>query len=178
MEREKQRKGNANENLRLPIGCAAAWDRPGHPTHPGCRRRERSQLLCGLSSPGTRILESRKQRGTSEGPTGAVLAHGAVLEREPARRGCGVFLRAAEGIRSSPDGRSKGTVSERHRVAARATRIFGLVAAPSRLRQRNDQHIGTSQAAFRREDFRCELDRWHCPCRTSRRFSSEEGSRG
>ena len=67
----------------------------------------------------------------------------------------------------SPDGCSKSALSERHRVIARATRIFRLVAAPSRLRQRNNFYIGTSQAANRRAGFRRELDCGYRSCRTS-----------
>jgi len=33
-------------------------------------------------------------------------------------------------------------------LLARSARIFSLVAASGRLRQRNDRHIGTSQAAL------------------------------
>src|SRR6266852_2847108 len=166
-------------NRYLFVGCAAGVRSFPRQAASNTRSpRPRESRWGQLRSPGTRILESCKQRGTAARSTIAVSAYGAVFEREPAGRGCRVFLRAAAGIRTSPDGRSKGPVSKRHRIAARSARIFSLVAAPSRLRQGNDRYIGTSQAAFRREDFRCELDRGHRPCRTSRRFSSEEGSRG
>src|SRR5712691_2376249 len=166
-------------NRYLFVGClAGVRSLPSQPGRNTCWPRSRESRWDRLRSPGTRVFESRKQCGTTQRSTVAVSAYGAVFERELAGRGCRVFLRAAEGIRASPDGRSKGTVSKRHRTAARSTRIFRLVAAPSRLRQRNDRYIGTSQAAFRREYFRCELDRGHRPYRTPRGFSSEEGSRG
>src|SRR5262249_15605976 len=94
-----------------------------------------------------------------------VSANGGVFEHEPAGRGYGIFLGATEGIRLSPDGCSKGALSERHRIVARAARILHLVAAPRRLRQRNNRYIGTSQATNRRAGFRRELDCGHWSCR-------------
>src|SRR5713101_1958809 len=176
---KSSRKEPIHANRYLFVGrVAGVRSLPSQPARNTCSPRSRESRWDRLRSPGARVFESRKQCGATERSTVAVSAYGAVFERELAGRGCRVFLRAAEGIRASPDGRSKGPVSKRHRTAARSTRIFSLVAAPSRLRQRNDRYIGTSQAAFRRKDFRCELDRGHRPYRTPRRFSSEEGSRG
>src|SRR5216683_4286397 len=176
---KSSRKEPIHANRYLFVGrVAGVRSLPSQPARNACSPRSRESRWDLLRSPGARVFEFCKQWGTTERSTVAVSAHGAVFEREPAGRGCRVLLRAAEGIRASPDGRSKGSVSKRHRTAARSTRIFSLVVAPSRLRQRNDRYIGTSQAAFRRASLRSELDRRHRPYRTPRRFSSEEGSRG
>src|SRR6266568_5387219 len=143
-----------------------------------CWPRSRESRSGQLRSPRTRIFEGRKQRGTAARSTIAVSAYGGVLEREPAGRGCRVFLRAPEGIRTSPDGRSKAAVSECHRIVASSACIFSFPAAPSRLRQRDDRYLGTSQAAFRRGNLCCELDCRHCPYRASKLFPSEGGSAG
>src|SRR6267143_3136947 len=173
------RKEPIDANRYLFVGRAAGVrSLLSQPARNTCSPGSRESRWDRRRSPGARVFESCKQCRTTERSAAAVSAYGAVFEREPAGRGCRVFLRAAEGIRASPDGRSKSPVSKRHRTAARSTRIFSLVAAPSRLRQRNDRYIGTSQAAFRREYFRCELDRRRRPYRTPRRFSSEKGSRG
>ena len=132
-----------------------------------CRRRERKQFFFHFSSSGPRLFESSQQRGATARSRVVVSANGGVFEREPAGRGCGIFLGATEGIRLSPDGCSKSALSQRHRIVARAARILRLVAAPSRLRQRNDLDIGTSQAANRRAGFRRELDCGYRSCRTS-----------
>src|SRR5712692_2012443 len=142
------------------------------------RPRPRESRWGQLRSPGTRILESCKQRGTAARSTIAVSAYGAVFEREPAGRGCGVLLRAAEGIRTSPDGHSKGAVSERHRTVASSVCIFRSVTAPSGLCERHHRDTGTSQAAFRRASLRGELDCRHHPCSASKPLPSEECSAG
>src|SRR5229473_5811582 len=165
------RKEPIHANRYLFVGClAGVRSLPGQPARNTCWPRSRESRWDRLRSPGARVFESRKQRGTTERSSIAVSAYGAIFEREPAGRGCRVFLRAAEGIRAPPDGSSKGAVSERHRIATRSTRIFRLIGAPGRLRQRNNRYIGASQTAFRREDFRCELDRGRRPRRTARRF--------
>jgi len=140
-----------------------------------CWSRSRESRSGWLRPPRTRISESRKQRGAAARSTVAVSAYGGVFEREPSRRGCRVFLGAIEGIRTSPDGRSKGAVSERHRIVASSARILSFLAVPNRLRQRNDCYPGTSQAAFRRASLRGELDCRHRPCSTAQLLPSAEG---
>jgi len=130
-----------------------------------------------LSSIGTRILEGRKQRGTAARSTVAVSAYGPVFEREPAGRRCRVFLRAAAGIRTSPDGTLRGLYLSAIGLLRAQARIFSLVAASGGYVKERSPYW-TSQAALWREDFRVNWIAGHRPCRTSWRFSSEERSRG
>src|SRR5262249_17254674 len=97
----------------------------------------------------------------------AVSTHGWIFEREPAGRGCRIFLGATEGIRLSPHSCSKGALSERHRIVARAELILCLVAAPHWLRQGNDIHFGTTHATKGRTGLRRQLDWGYRPSRTS-----------
>ena len=153
--------------LHLPAGCAAAWDCPRQFARSSCCRRERRQLFFRFSPSGPRLFESSQQRGATARSRVVVSADGGVFEREPAGRGGGIFLGAAEGIQFSPDGCSKSALSKRHRIVARAARNLRLVATPNRLRQRNDLDIGASQAANRRAGFRRKLDCGYRSCRTS-----------
>lgn len=75
-------------------------------------------------------MEGCEQCGAAPRSASAVPAHGAILERKPAGRGCRVSLRAAEGILASPHGSSKGAVSERHRTVARPARTLCFIATP------------------------------------------------
>src|SRR5260370_7199049 len=173
------RKGFIYENRHLFVGRAAgARSLPsqsvGH-TGPLSYRESRWGRL---RSPGTRIFESHKQRGTVAGSTVAVSAYGAVFERKPAGRGCGGFLRAAEGIRTSPDRRSKGLVSERHRIVASSACIFRLVTASHWLPEGHHRDTETSKAAFRRANLCGELDCRHCLCPASNPLPSEERGAG
>src|SRR5713101_2400079 len=138
--------------------AAGVWSFPSQVASNTPSPRPRESRWGQLGSPGTRIFESCKQRGTAARSTIAVSAYGAVFERAPAERGCGVLLRAAEGIRTSPDRRSKGALSERHRIVASSACISGFAAAPHRLRERYHRDTGTSEAALRRADLRGELD--------------------
>src|SRR5262245_9126860 len=131
---------------------------PRHFARGSCWWRERKQFFFHFSSSGPRLLEGRQQRDAAARSRVVVSANGGLFEREPAGRGCGIFLGAAEGIRPSSDGSSKSVLSERHWIVTCAARILHLVAEPGRLRQRNDLHIGTSQAADWRTGFRRELD--------------------
>src|SRR5712691_10001494 len=172
-------KGTIYADRHLFVGRAAGVRSfPRQAASNTCWPRSRESRSGQLRSPRTRIFEGRKQRGAAARSTVAVSAYGGVLEREPAGRGCRVFLRAPEGIRASPDGRSKGVVLERHRIVASSACIFSFLAAPSRLCQRDDRYIGTSQAAFRRASLRGELDCRHRPCSASKPLPSEEGGAG
>src|SRR5262245_27430785 len=162
----------------LPAGWAATWDRPRRFVQNFCWWRERKQFFFHFSSSGPRLFESRQQRGTTARSRVVVSVNGGLFEREPAGRGCGIFLGAAEGIRLSPHGSSKSVLSERHWIVACAARILRLVAEPGRLRQRHDLHVATSQTANRRAGFRRELDCGYRSCPTSPPVSSKEGSRG
>src|SRR6266849_2451701 len=129
------RKEPIHANRYLFVGClVGVWSLPGQPARNTCWPRSRESRWDRLRSPGARVFESRKQCGTTERSTVAVSAHGAVFEREPAGRGCRVLLRAAEGIRTPSDGRSKGAVSEHHWFAASSARTRGFPAAPVRVR--------------------------------------------
>src|ERR1700731_4782596 len=113
-ELRPSRKGPIYADRYLFAGRAAgAWSFPSKVARKTHSTGSRESGSSGLRSPGTRIFESGKHRGTTARSTIAVSAYGAVFEREPTGRGCRVLLRAAEGIRTSPDGRSKGALSER-----------------------------------------------------------------
>src|SRR5271170_6123774 len=143
------------------------------------RSPRRSESQCRrLRPPGTRIFESRQQRGSAARSTIAVSAYGRVFEREPAGRGRRVLLSAPEGIRTSPDGRPEGSLSKRPRIVASSTCVLRFVTLPNRLRERHDRDPRSSQAAFRRASLRSELDSRRRLYRTSRLFPSEDGSAG
>jgi len=92
------------KNLGLLNGCTVAWHGSLYCFAPRLLPQTRNRTtFFRVSAPRARIFESCKQRGAASRSTIVVPAHGAVFEREPAGRGRGVFLRAAEGIRTSPD---------------------------------------------------------------------------
>src|SRR6266571_398532 len=129
------RKEPIHANRYLFVSClAGVRSLPSQPARNACSPRSRESRWDRLRSPGARVFDCRKQCATTERSTVAVSAHGAVFEREPAGRGCRVLLRAAEGIRTPSDGRSKGAVSEHHWFAASSARTRGFPAAPVRVR--------------------------------------------
>src|SRR5260370_36143343 len=143
---KSSRKEPIHANRYLFVGrVAGGRSLPSQPARNTCSPRSRESRWDRLRSPGARVFEFRNEWAATERSTVAVSAYGAVFERELAGRGCRVFLRAAEGIRASPDGRSKGPVSKRNRTAVRSTRIFSLVAAPSRLRHTSHRYLRTTE---------------------------------
>src|SRR5882724_739896 len=62
------------------------------------------------------LPEGRESGWAATRPAASVSAHGAVCQRQSARRGCGVFLGALKGIRAASPGFSKSVVSKRDRL--------------------------------------------------------------
>src|SRR5205807_1113786 len=90
-------KGTIYAEHYLLVSCAAGVRSSPCQTASNTRSpRPRESRRRRLGSPGTRIFEGCKQRGTAARSTIAVSANGAVFEREPTGRGCRVLLRAAE----------------------------------------------------------------------------------
>src|SRR5262249_58085084 len=97
------RRHENESSLHLLTSCAVAWNRPRHFAQSPCCRRERKQFFFfRFPSSGPRLFEGSQQRGATARPRAAVSVNGGVFEREPAGRGCGIFLGAAEGIRLAP----------------------------------------------------------------------------
>ena len=140
--------------------------------------RERGVDPSSGSPAGARIFEGRKQRGATAGSTVAVSPDGAVFEREPAGRGRGVFLGAAEGIRTSLTDAQKalylsaiGLLRAQHASSVSLLHRIGYVKDTIAILEQARQLSGGT-------GLRCELDRGNRPYGASRIFRSEEGAAG
>src|SRR6266536_1876688 len=94
-------------------------------------KADAAQPSAAATRPDLDYLKAGQSGWAATRPAAAVSAHGAVCQREQARRRRGVFLRPVRGVRATSPGFSKSAVSKRDRLVASATGARRPAVAPN-----------------------------------------------